>query len=97
MCAVLGVEWRWWKCRAARRGGGYEAHSERRFIQPAGMLFASERLFLFVVGLGLSVSQSLARRIITEESVYEFLFCHLSASATSTGIWFMDTRLACDL
>lgn len=32
--------------------GGYETHSERRFIQPAGTLFASERLFLFVVGLG---------------------------------------------
>lgn len=37
-----------------REGGGgeYEAHSERRFIKPAGTLFASERLFLFVVGGG---------------------------------------------
>lgn len=38
---------------AGPRGGGeYEAHSKRRFLQPAGTLFASERLFLFVVGLG---------------------------------------------
>lgn len=32
-----------------RDGGKYEAHSERRFIQPAGTLFASERLFFFLL------------------------------------------------
>lgn len=53
---------------AGPRGGKYKAHSERRFMQPAGTLFASERLFLFVVGGGCRkpcmlplVSQSVTR------------------------------------
>lgn len=52
-----------------RRRGGYEAHSERRFMQSAGALFASESLLLFVVGLSrrnvvccrMSVSHSLGK------------------------------------
>lgn len=59
---------------AGPRGGKYEAHSERRFIKPAGALFASERLFSFCCGRGLlkpgmfpPVSQSLARKVITEQ------------------------------
>lgn len=35
---------------AGPREGNYEAHSERRFIEPAGTLFVGTRLFFFVFG-----------------------------------------------
>lgn len=38
--------------RAGPREENYKAHSERRFIQSAGTMFASERLLLFLFGGG---------------------------------------------
>lgn len=56
--------------------GNYEAHSEYRFIQPAGTLFASKKKAISLCfGRGgaetspVSACQSLARRVITEQSL----------------------------
>lgn len=57
--------------------GNYETHSEHRFIQPAGTLFASKKkAFSFCFGRGPLkpclfplVSQLLTRRVITEHSL----------------------------
>lgn len=57
---------------AGPRVENYKAHSERRFIQPAGTLFASERRFSFsfleaaAETSPVSACQSLAGRVITE-------------------------------
>lgn len=68
----LGLEWRWWKCRGVmgentRLTASVDSYSQReRCLQVKGF-------FLFVVGLGcrnltcLIVSQSLTRRVITEQ------------------------------
>ena len=68
---------------AGPREENYKAHSERRFIQPAGTMFAGEKLFSFCLSMRLlkRACQSLARRVITEQCLSIFILplmccCH---------------------
>lgn len=57
------------------RGGKYEAHSECRFIQPAGTLFATERLFFFLwVGAAETTCISACQSVTYQKSNYRTVF-----------------------